>query len=57
MCKLTVKEAANKLNIGVHPLRLAIQQNKYEWGVAVKVGKNRYTYILNKNKFNEYIGE
>ena len=57
MYKLTVKEAASKLNVGVHPLRLAIQQNKYDWGVAVKVGKNRYTYILNKNKFKEYIGE
>ena len=38
MHKLTVREAASKLNIGVHPLRLAIQQNKYDWGVAVKVG-------------------
>lgn len=56
MHKLTVKEAASKLNIGVHPLRLAIQQNKYDWGVAVKVG-TKHTYILNRNKFNEYIGE
>ena len=55
--KLTVKEAANRLNIGVHPLRLAIQQDKYDWGVAVKVGKNKYTYILNRERFNKYMGE
>ena len=57
MSKLTVKEAANKLNIGVQPLRLAIQQDKYDWGVAVKVGKNTYTYILNRERFNKYMGE
>ena len=57
MSKLTVKEAANRLNIGVQPLRLAIQQNKYDWGVAVKVGKNKYTYILNRERFNRYMGE
>lgn len=57
MNKLTVKEAANRLNIGVHPLRLAIQQDKYDWGVAVKVGKNKYTYILNRERFNKYMGE
>ena len=55
MSKLTVREAANRLNIGVHPLRLAIQQNKYDWGVAVKVGKNKYTYILNRERFNKYM--
>lgn len=57
MSKLTVKEAASRLKIGVHPLRLAIQQNKYDWGVAVKVGKNKYTYILNRERFNKYMGE
>ena len=57
MSKLTVKEAASKLNIGVQPLRLAIQQDKYDWGVAVKVGKNKYTYILNRERFNKYMGE
>lgn len=57
MSKLTVKEAANRLKIGVQPLRLAIQQDKYDWGVAVKVGKNKYTYILNREKFNRYMGE
>lgn len=58
MSKLTVKEAANKLNIGVQLLRLAIQQNKYDWGVAVKVGQNKYTYILNRERFDKwYMGE
>ena len=58
MSKLTVKEAANKLDVGVQLLRLAIQQDKYDWGVAVKVGKNKYTYILNRERFNRwYMGE
>ena len=58
MSKLTVKEAANQLNIGVQLLRLALQQEKYDWGVAVKVGKNKYTYILNRERFNKwYMGE
>ena len=57
MSKLTVKEAANKLNVGVQLLRLAIQQDKYDWGVAVKVGKNKYTYILNRERFNKYMGD
>jgi len=57
MSKLTVKEAANKLNVGVQLLRLAIQQDKYDWGVAVKVGKNKYTYKLNRERFNKYMGE
>ena len=57
MNKLTIKEAANRLNIGLQPLRIAIQQDKYNWGVAVKVGKSKYTYILNREKFNKYMGE
>ena len=58
MSKLTVKEAANKLNVGSQLLRLALQQDKYDWGVAVKVGKNKYTYILNRERFNKwYMGD
>lgn len=55
MNKLTVKQAADILNMDVQSLRVGIQQGAFPFGTAYKVGK-RFTYFINPKKFEEYTG-
>lgn len=36
-------------------LRLALQQNKFPFGVAVKTSDNRYTYYVNSVRLQKYL--
>ncbi len=54
--RLTIEETAEKMDCTPHFLRLALQQGKYDFGVAVKTSSNRFTYYINGNKFYEYMG-
>lgn len=55
MNKLTVKQAADILNMDVQSLRVGIQKGAFPFGTAFKVGK-RFTYFINPKKFEEYTG-
>ena len=54
---MTVTEAAKKLGMSPQALRMALIQKLFDFGVAIKTSKNRYTYYINENKLNEYLGE
>jgi hypothetical protein len=50
-----VSEAAKRLGINTQTLRLALQQNLFPFGVAVKTSKNRYTYYINDKQLETYL--
>ncbi len=52
--KITVPEAAALMNVDPQFLRNALQQNKFDFGVAVKMRK-KWSYYINSHKFYDYI--
>lgn len=52
---MLVEEAAKKLGMNPQTLRMALQQNKFDFGVAVKTSENRWTYYINKRKLETYL--
>ena len=52
---MLVSEAANRLGVSPQTLRLALQQNKFTFGVAIKTSQNRYTYYVNEKLLEEYL--
>ena len=55
MNKITVPEAAKIMGCDPQFLRLALQQERFGFGVAVRCRK-RFAYYVNKQKFDEYLG-
>lgn len=54
---MTIKEAAERLGMNPQTLRMALIQKLFDFGVAIKTSKNRYTYYINEYKLYEYLGE
>ena len=53
---VSIKEAAEILNVSQQFLRIALQQNKFEFGVAVKINdSSKYTYYISRKKLLEYV--
>lgn len=52
---MLVSEAASKLGMNTQTLRLALQQQLFPFGVAVKTSENRYTYYINENRLERYL--
>ena len=36
-------------------LRIALQRGKFDFGVAVQMSGKRYTYYIDRNKFERYL--
>lgn len=52
---MLVSEAAEQLGMNTQTLRLALQQQLFPFGVAVKTSENRYTYYINKKRLERYL--
>jgi len=52
---MLVSEAAKLLNMSTQTLRLALQQNKFSFGVAVKTSEKRWTYYINPTRLTMYL--
>lgn len=52
---MLVSEAAKKLGMNTQTLRLALQQDKFPFGVAVKTSENRWTYYINEQRLENYL--
>jgi hypothetical protein len=52
---MLVSEAAKKLGMNTQTLRLALQQQLFPFGVAVKTSENRYTYKIFANRLEKYL--
>ena len=53
--RVTIQEAAKLLNMTEQCLRVGLQQDKFEFGTAIKMS-NRYTYYINRTKLDKYLG-
>lgn len=51
---LLVSEAAKELGMNTQTLRLALQQNLFPFGKAIKTSENRYTYYINDRLLELY---
>lgn len=54
MSSLSVREAAERLDMPPQLLRVALQQGKLPFGVAVKRG--RWSYYINRRRLEEWMG-
>lgn len=54
---MLVSEAAKQLGMNTQTLRLALRQGLFDFGVAIKTSKNRYTYYINESKLLKYLGK
>ena len=53
--QISIDEAAKLLDCTKQFLRVALQRGAFEFGVAVKMTGNRYTYYINRNNLMEYV--
>ena len=53
---LLVSEAAKQLGMSTQTLRLALQQNVFPFGKAIKTSEKRYTYYINPVILDKYLG-
>ncbi len=51
--KLTVQEAAEMMRVTPRFLQLALQQNKFDFGIAVE--GDRWVYYINTERFIKYM--
>lgn len=52
---MLVSEAAKQLGMNTQTLRLALQQGKFNFGVAIKTSEKRWTYYVNANRLEKYL--
>ena len=49
--RLAVEDAAKIMGIGHETVRKGLQQGVFPWGYAVETSENRWTYYINRRKF------
>lgn len=52
---ITTIEASSKMGMNPQTLRLALQQRLFPFGEAVKTSESRYTYYINRERFEKYL--
>ncbi len=52
---MLVSEAAQRLGMNTQTLRLALQQDKFPFGTAIKTSPHRYTYYINSKLLDNYL--
>lgn len=52
---MTVTEAAKLMGVSVQFLRMALRQDKFDFGTAIKSSENRYVYYINDAKLKAYL--
>ena len=52
---IKVCEVAKILDMNPQTLRLALQQNKFPFGTAIRTSPNRYVYYINEKRLQKYL--
>lgn len=52
---MLVSEAAKKLGMNTQTLRLALQQERFDFGTAVKTSPKRWTYYICEKRLERYL--
>ncbi len=55
MERLSVIEAAERMGVSDQFLRIALQQEKFPFGTAIKLSSCRYTYYINPAAFEKFM--
>lgn len=55
MKTMTITEAAWKMGVTEQFLRIALQRGKFDFGVAIQMSGRRYTYYIDRKKFERYL--
>ena len=50
-----VSEAAKKLGMNTQTLRLALQQERFDFGTAIKTSEKRWTYYICDKRLEKYL--
>lgn len=54
--QVKVSEAAERLDMTPQTLRLGLQQDLFNFGVAIRTSPKRYTYYINRSRLEKYLG-
>lgn len=52
---MLVSDAAKRLGISAQTLRLALQQDKFPFGKAIRTSQKRYTYWISESLLERYL--
>lgn len=53
---LTIHEAAKMMHKHTNTIALGLQQGVFPWGYAIHTSENRWSYFINKKRFEEIEG-
>ncbi len=54
--RVSIKEAAERMGLPKQTLRIALQRGRFsEFGEAIATSPDRYTYYINRNRFDKYL--
>lgn len=53
--RVSIIEAALILNCTEQFLRVSLQRGLFDFGIAVRMNGNRYTYYINRGKLMDYV--
>jgi excisionase family DNA binding protein len=54
--KMTVKQAAELMNVSQQFIRIGLQTGRLPFGSAVQISGKKYTYYISPSKFTEFTG-
>lgn len=54
--RLSVKDTARLMECTEQMVRIGLQRGIFDFGVAIKMNGNRYTYHISKSKVLDYLG-
>ena len=54
--RLSVSDAAKLMGTSQQFIRIGLQRGILPFGYAIQMKKNKYTYVIIKQKFTEYTG-
>ena len=55
MGRLSTAQAAEMMEVTPQFIRVTLQNEKVDWGYAVRMSGGRYTYYINKERLEAYL--
>lgn len=53
--RISVEEAARKMGVSPRLIHLGLQHEKFPFGTAIPTSKTRFTYYINRNRFEKWL--
>ena len=55
MGRISVEEAGRIMGVTAQFVRVTLQQDKVDWGYAVRMSGGRYTYYINEERLKAWL--